>query len=948
MRRLGRQGTLAVAAACATAICVAAPASAQLPGLPGLPGLPADTPVQPYGTNDGGGFWNILPPGANGFASDPELAAFLAACPPPKSNCPNAPRPKHSSDELKMYGDLVYASPGLQRADIPKYFKDATFGVKDDGAERVYSPPGNSDVTIVRDSGFGVPHVYGKTRPATMFGLGYVGAEDRLFVMDALRNSGRGQLSAFAGGAAGNRAMDHTQWELAPYREEDFQRQYNLADEVYGASGVQLQDDVTNYVAGINRYITEARVNPLKMPGEYAAIGKPTGPEDWKVTDVIATASLIGGIFGKGGGRELDSALLLQNAQDRFGRGGGKRVWADLRTAEDPEAPVTVQGKRFPYRVEPRKLRRGGAALPDRNSVKQLEVSDEAAAASASAASAGRAEPGLGGLLGSFPRGGSNALLVSARESESGIPVTVFGPQTAYFAPQLLMDVDVHGPGIDARGATFAGISLYVLLGHGRDYAWSATSAGQDIIDTFAVPLCEPNGSKPTIDSMHYRFRGQCLPIDVLEKTNNWTPSPADDTPPGSETLHAERTNLGLVTARATVRGKPVAYTKLRATYFHEADSALGFVELNDPSKIRGPQDFQRAASKIGFTFNWFYTDHSHIAYFNSGNNPVRPKRTSTHFPVSSAFAWRDWNTDLWTARYTGFRDPPPRHRPAVPRELEQQAGARLPGRGRQLRVRLDLPLPVALGPDPARHPGPGEDVDHRADRRDGGRRHGRPPRHEGAAVRASHARQPARPADEARHRDAARLGEGGRPPAGPRPERRLRAFGGGLDPRPLVAEVAARSSSGPTMGAGVYKRALGMIAQDDDPNLDGEHHGSAYQNGWYALRAEGPEAAARPPSPREAVARLLRRLGEATGHAQEVPVAAARLAEARAEAGRGGLLQGRDLRRIRDALEPVVLRRRAPASRWRDQPAADPLDQPPDLPAGGRGRAGGAALVPG
>ena len=25
-------------------------------------------------------------------------------------------------------------------------------------------------------------------------------------------------------------------------------------------------------------------------------------------------------------------------------------------------------------------------------------------------------------------------------------------------------------------------------------------------------------------------------------------------------------------------------------------------------------------------------------------------------------------------------------------------------------------------------------------------------------------------------------------------------------------------------------------IAQDDDPNLDGEHHGSAYQNGWYGF----------------------------------------------------------------------------------------------------------------
>ena len=96
---------------------------------------------------------------------------------------------------------------------------------------------------------------------------------------------------------------------------------------MYGAAGTQLQEDVTNYVAGINAYINEARINPLKMPSEYAAIGKP-GPADWKVTDVIATASLIGGIFGKGGGRELDSALLLQQAQKRFGKRGGKRVWA--------------------------------------------------------------------------------------------------------------------------------------------------------------------------------------------------------------------------------------------------------------------------------------------------------------------------------------------------------------------------------------------------------------------------------------------------------------------------------------------------------------------------------------------------------------------------------------------------------------------------------------------
>jgi hypothetical protein len=98
-------------------------------------------------------------------------------------------------------------------------------------------------VTIVRDGNFGVPHIYGKTRAGTMFGLGYVGAEDRLFTMDALRHAGRGELSTFAAGAAGNRAQDHTQWELAPYTEADLQRQYDLGEEVYGAA-VFYKDEI--------------------------------------------------------------------------------------------------------------------------------------------------------------------------------------------------------------------------------------------------------------------------------------------------------------------------------------------------------------------------------------------------------------------------------------------------------------------------------------------------------------------------------------------------------------------------------------------------------------------------------------------------------------------------------------------------------------------------------
>ncbi len=606
--------------------------------LAALAAAPAYAQVQPYQSNDARGFRNVLPSGQNGTFNAIQLGQFVAT----------GARPPHSDDQLRMYENLVYASPGLTSASLPQFFKDASFGVRQGDVERTYSP--RSDVTIQRDRGFGIPHVYGRTRSGTMFGAGYAGAEDRLFFMDALRNVGRGTLSSFAGGAAGNRAQDEDIWSQAPYNESDLQRQYDDFDELYGAEGRQVQRDIADYVAGVQAYIAEARINPLKMPGEYAAIGRPQGPADWNVRDVISTAVLIGATFGKGGGSELDSAIALQAARRRFGTKKGNAAWRDFRSAEDPEAPVTVLKKKFPYQKPPKRVRKGSLAIPDRGSVDKtrFEVSSSASRANAK-------RNGLLGNLDSIPAKQSNALLVSGRESASGKPLAVFGPQTGYFNPQILMEIDLHGPGIDARGAAFNGVNLYVTLGRGRDYAWSATSSSQDIIDTFAVDLCEPNGSRPRKTSNHYRFRGRCLPMEMLERRNNWSPSLGDSTPAGTQTLRAFRTKMGLVIARGTIKGKPVAYTKLRSTYMHELDAGIGVSRFNNPNVIKSARDFQRAATGLHYAFHWFYADSRDIAYINTGDNPVRAKGVNQNFPVRAKFEWQGFNPDAYRARYVPF-----------------------------------------------------------------------------------------------------------------------------------------------------------------------------------------------------------------------------------------------------------------------------------------------------
>jgi acyl-homoserine lactone acylase PvdQ len=598
-----------------------------------VPAASAAAPA-PYGTDDAGGFRNVLPPGENGLDNLQQLLAFRGS----------GALPPHFADQQPLYENLLYASPTLTESQIPDYFKDATFGVPAGQVESTIEPrPG---VTIQRDAAYGVPHVYGDTRADTMFGAGYAGAADRLFLMDVLRHTGRAELASFLGGA--NAEADAAQWSFAPYTEADLEKQLRRAPKQFGAAGRQAVADLGAYVEGINAYIAAAGLDPKLKPAEYTLLSKQM--EAWKPTDVIAIASLIGGIFGRGGGEELNSALTMQAFVDRFGKAVGRRAWLGFRSKNDPEAPTTIS-RRFPYETRSAFARRG-LALPDPGSVRLVRTADSSAAPDR-ARGLGTVGARLQAALEAAGHA-SNWELVSAKESSTGHPLAVMGPQVGYWVPQVLMELDLHGPGIDARGAAFPGVNLYVQMGHGRDYAWSATTATSDNVDTFAEVLCGG-------DRFHYRWRGKCLPMDRLEKTESWTPNAIDSTSAGSQTLVAYRTVHGIVFARGKVRGKDVAFVRQRSTYFHEADSVIGFAQLNEPGAVTGVKGFKKAVSNINFLFNWAYVDSEHIAYALSGAMPQRARGTSPDFPVlgTGEFDWKGFNPGQHNAQYLPFSKHP-------------------------------------------------------------------------------------------------------------------------------------------------------------------------------------------------------------------------------------------------------------------------------------------------
>ncbi|MEV0440654.1 penicillin acylase family protein [Streptomyces spectabilis] len=636
------------------------------------PGAAAAEPPPAAPDFCGDGCADILPPGANGNATLAEILSHRVL----------GTRPAHADDQLGPYDALADGYPSLTDDKLGEFFGDSSFGVEPDQVASVTKP--RDDVTITRDKKYGVPHIQGSTRYGTEFGAGYAAGQDRLWLIDLFRHIGRGRLTPFAGGAPSNQGLEQQFWPQAPYTEQDLERQVEYIRNTQGERGRQAMADAQAYIDGLNAYRTQSK-NGRYFPGEYVLTGKIDAItnvgeiEPFKVTDMIALASVVGGLFGNGGGGEVESALSLLAAQNKYGVEKGSRIWEDFRARNDPETVQTLHdGSRFPYAGKPDEAR--GTALPDPGSVQREQlVFDREGGARTPAKDPVRAPKKLKPLQGMYDdgvlpadlfgragqhKGMSNALLVSGRHTASGHPVAVFGPQTGYFAPQLLMQQELQGPGISARGVSFAGVGMYVQLGRGQDYAWSATSATQDITDTYAVELCEPGGGSPTKQSAHYRYRGTCTPMEKLERKNAWKPTVADSTAAGSYRMQVFRTQYGIVTHRATIDGKPVAYVSLRSTYRHEADSIIGFQMLNDPGHVKDAASFKKAAQNISYAFNWFYADSRDTAYYNSGANPERADGVDPNFPVHAqqSYEWRDFDPRDNTSAQT----PPAAHPQSV------------------------------------------------------------------------------------------------------------------------------------------------------------------------------------------------------------------------------------------------------------------------------------------
>jgi len=502
------------------------------------------------------------------------------------------PPDRHSTDQLKLYDALTPLYDDVLPNHIKRFFKSARFFAPKGG--KVDRP--KRGLTIRTDRQWGVPHIQGRTRSDVYFGIGWATARDRGVFMETIRYPARLAVLDAPGYDALSLATSLRQFEPSRQTERFIAGQRKLLER--SRRGRRILADVRAYLAGINAFNRKAR----------------NGRTAWTETDVASVTGLLGQTFGAGGGDEVRSSMLLGELRNRLGAAGDD-VWHDLRSSQDPETSVTTK-RRFPYVTE----RRGntpGSLVVDPGSL------------SAFAARAARVTQSARALA-------SNAVLIGRKRSATGHPLAVMGPQLGYFYPEIFLEVDAHGGGIHARGGVLPGIP-YVLIGRTRDYAWSFTSASNDVVDQFLEELCNPDGTPATRQSTHYLYKGRCRPMTTFDAGT----LAATATEPEAQVSFRESVH-GPVSGTVTVGGKPYAVANLRSTRGREVTGAFIGSGLNEGA-IRTPKDIPKVAAGFGFTFNLFYVDHRNIGFFSTGRLPIRAPGTNPSLPTlgTGQYDWR-------------------------------------------------------------------------------------------------------------------------------------------------------------------------------------------------------------------------------------------------------------------------------------------------------------------
>jgi penicillin amidase len=304
-------------------------------------------------------------------------------------------------------------------------------------------------ITVRRDER-GIPYIEATNDEDLYFAQGYVTATDRLWQMDVMRRTARGELSEILGAGPNNIALEQDkQHRTLGYAQE--------VDAELAQTSTQARDLLDAYARGVNAYIDS--LDPKSMPPEFQILQYK--PKPWTPADCLLPVKLFA--------EALSTTWRLDVMREALAS-----LPAEKRAALMPETSpldVLVVGKdtKKANAYLPRQI-----GAPVSNALLAQLAKDQDVASQALE------------RIGLYAEGlaASNNWVVSGKHTVSGKTLLANDPHLAASAPSIWHMVHLSAPGLRVAGVTAPGLPG-VVIGHNDRIAWGFTNVGPDVQDLY-------------------------------------------------------------------------------------------------------------------------------------------------------------------------------------------------------------------------------------------------------------------------------------------------------------------------------------------------------------------------------------------------------------------------------------------------------------------------------
>lgn len=448
---------------------------------------------------------------------------------------------------------------------------------------------------MIRRDDRGIPYIEAANDEDLMFAQGYVTANDRLWQMDLLRRTARGELAEIFGVAALGEDKRRRTLGFAVVAEQSVGRLAPVEKTLLGA-----------YARGVNAYI--ATLDEKSLPIEFRLLKY--RPREWRISDSIAICKIFSEALSSSwtfdvmraglvdlpvGQREL--LLLDTSPLDVLLVGRDASIEKNASASLGGASPLNVPGS--------------GELLPALNALEETR----------------RRSLERVGLF-AEDLAASNNWVISGRHTFSGKPLLANDPHLLPSVPSVWHMVHLTAPGVRVAGVASPGLPG-VIIGHNETIAWGSTNLEADTQDVY-LETFDPDQPR------RYRTPDGWREAEVRTEKITVRKSLVGT---ATDTINHEVTvtRHGPIILEQGGKRFALRWTALDPTIIEWT----GFYQLN---RARNWKEFRKALNQYsGAAQNFVYADVSgNIGYYAAGRIPIR-KNGAGNLPHEGASGAGEW-----------------------------------------------------------------------------------------------------------------------------------------------------------------------------------------------------------------------------------------------------------------------------------------------------------------